>query len=48
MSFFPSNFASSTLALASDIFQGFLPFVNLMVGIGVVLLLIAFILRILT
>jgi len=48
MSFFPSDFASSTLALASSIFQGFLPFVNLMIGLGVVLLLVAFILRILT
>jgi hypothetical protein len=47
MSFFPSDFASSTLALASSIFQGFLPFVNFIVGFGVVLLLLAFLVNIL-
>jgi len=47
MNFFPSDFSSSTLALASSIFQGFLPFVNLIVGFGVVLLLLAFVVSLL-
>jgi hypothetical protein len=47
MSFFPSDFASTTLALASQVFQGFLPFVNFIVGFGVVLLLLAFVVSLL-
>jgi hypothetical protein len=47
MSFFPSDFASTTLALASQVFQGFLPFINFIVGFGVVLLLLAFVVSIL-
>jgi hypothetical protein len=47
MSFFPSDFASSTLALASQVFHGFLPFVNFIVGFGVVLLLLAFVVSLL-
>jgi hypothetical protein len=47
MSFFPSDFASTTLGLASQIFQGFMPFVNFIVGFGVVFLLLAFLVSIL-
>jgi hypothetical protein len=47
MNFFPSDFASSTLSLASSIFQGFLPFVNFIIGFGVVLLLLAFVVSLL-
>lgn len=47
MNFFPSDFASSTLAQASNVFSGFMPFVSLMVSVGVVLLILSFILSIL-
>jgi hypothetical protein len=47
MYFFPSDFSSSTLVLASSIFQGFMPFVHFIVGFGVVFLLLAFVVNLL-
>lgn len=45
---FPSNFTSTTLSLSANVFQSFIPFIQLLISIGVVLLIISFILNLLT